>query len=362
MNRVRLVHLLDDVSFGGVTRALAIFDDPRLASQISSRTVQVDPHRLGAPGIAADMVLIHFTPRWRALPFLLALKLRNPRIRIVHVEHSYTRSWAAHHVGNPQRFAAMLRLWYGLCDDVVAVSHGQAAWLRQFVRSVRSLRVISPWSGEQNLGDVAPRVRREGAPVRLAAFGRFAPQKGFDTLMRAMALLPSERFTLDLGGFGPDEPLLRRLADNAGLAEGRNPQVRFVGKVDDVAAFVAEADVVVVPSRWEAFGQVVAEAMLAGRPVLVSDVDGMPEQLPDPSWVADCATPERLARAIRAICPASLAKVGVANRDAMAGAAAARIAQWLDLVIERKPHQESGTSAGACAVSSRAGVGHASTT
>jgi glycosyltransferase involved in cell wall biosynthesis len=323
MTTIRAAHLLDDTAFGGVTRALAVFANPRLAARIDSRVHQVDPHALCAPRLDARMIVIHATPRWRALPWLVALRLRNPGARIVHVEHSYTPAWAALHVRRPGRFAAMLRAWYALCDDVVAVSHGQAQWLCRFIGARRLLRVIAPWSGEQNLGHVPPLEPCGERPLRLAAFGRFAEQKGFDTLVQAMRLLPRDRFTLTLGGFGPDEALLRGLADGG--------PVRFSGRVDDVAGFLAEADLVVVPSRWEAFGQVVTETMLAGRPVLVAAVDGMPEQVTGRQWIADCSTPESLARAIRAIDRDALVAAGRANRAAMAGAEAGRIGGWLSL-------------------------------
>lgn len=331
MTRLNTVHLLDDMAFGGVTRALTVFEDPRIAGRMASRILQVDPRAFLANRLNAQMIVIHFTPRWRALPFLASLRARNPAARIVHIEHSYTRAWAAHHVRRPARFAAMLRSWYRLCDEVIAVSRGQADWLRGFLAADRAPRVIHPWSGEQDLGRVPLPIRRDGGPLRLAAFGRFAEQKGFDTLVKAVRMLPRKDFTLDLGGFGPDEALLRVLAREVPHT-GDDPQVRFVGRVDNVAAFLAEADIVVVPSRWEAFGQVVAEAMLAGRPVLVADVDGMPEQVRGHGWIADCSTAESLARAIRQLDRLSFPAVGKTNRAAMAGAEAARIDGWVELI------------------------------
>ncbi len=111
--------------------------------------------------------------------------------------------------------------------------------------------------------------------------------------------------------FGADDAALR--AQAAGLSH-----VRFVGKVGDVPEFLSRCDVVVVPSRWEAFGQVVAEAKMAGRAVLVADVDGMPEQVGNAGVVADCSTAEALAAALAALPAKPLAAMGKAGREIMA--------------------------------------------
>jgi glycosyltransferase involved in cell wall biosynthesis len=326
---LRAVHLLDDLSFGGVTRALAIFDHPALARRMTSNVIAVDPRARVAPALAADVIVIHFTPRWNALPFLAALRLRNRRARIVHVEHSYTGAWADLHVTRPHRFRALLGLWWRACDAVVAVSQGQRAWLEDCVGR-RGLRVIEPWSGTNGLDLVPALARGAQAPLTLAAYGRFAPQKGFDTLIAAMQRLKGQDVTLLLGGFGPEEAALRALA--RGL-----DSVRFVGRVEDVGGFLAQADVVVVPSRWEAFGQVAAESKLAGRPVLLANVDGLPEQAVTPGWIADCTSAQSLAEAIARIDRAGLPAVGARNRAAMAGAEQQRVQAWLALIADLAP-------------------------
>lgn len=329
MSALQAVHLLDDLSFGGVTRALSIFEHGDLARRIDSRVQAVNPADRIAPALDADMIVLHFSPRWNALPFLASLRLRNRRARIVHIEHSYTRAWADTHVAKPRRFRAMLRLWWQGCDAVVAVSHGQRAWLEDFA-GLRGLRVIEPWSGVSGLDAVPALSPDAAAPLTLAAYGRFARQKGFDTLIEAMRHLRGQPVTLLLGGFGEDEAMLRK------LARGMDT-VRFMGKVEDVGAFLARADVVVVPSRWEAFGQVAAESKMAGRPVLLADVDGLPEQAVTPGWIADCSSAQALADAIARIDRKELVQTGTRNRAAMVGAQFHRVAGWLALIEDLLP-------------------------
>lgn len=326
MTPIRVVHLLDDVAPGGVTQALAIYDHPGLADLVTSRVVQVVPDRPRVPRLEADVILTHFPPRWRALPFLAALRARYPRARLIHVEHSYTGAWEAHCVPHRRRFRTMLRLAYRLFDDVVAVSHGQRAWLEQAVGIPgRRLSVISPWSDVPDLAAIAPPDEAHRRPLVVGAYGRFAEQKGFDRLIEAFRGLDPEHYTLLLGGFGPQEAALKAAA--AGL-----PHVRFVGPVSDRAAFLARCDVIAVPSRWEAFGLVATEARQAARALLVADVDGLPEQLGEAGLRVDFASPSGLQDSLAALGERSLAELGRRARASVAGLTEARLDAWRRLL------------------------------
>lgn len=331
MKRLRCVHLCDDFALGGVAKALSVYAHPDLSAHVASRVLPANPRRRLAPRLTADIIVTHFPPSWRTLPFLASLRLRNPAARLVHVEHSYTGAWEAAKVAKPLRFRTMLRLAFRLFDEVVAVSHGQARWLRAATGlAADKLHVLHPWSGRQQLDRVDLPLLSSGRPLVLGAFGRFSEQKGFDTLIDAMARLDPARFSLLLGGFGADDEALR--AQAAGL-----PHVRFVGKVDDVPDFLSRCDVIIVPSRWEAFGQVIAEAKMAGRAVLVADVDGMPEQVGDAGVVADCRTAETLAAALTELPAQPLAAMGNAGRQTMLSAERERIDAWRTLFLRRQP-------------------------
>lgn len=112
-----------------------------------------------------------------------------------------------------------------------------------------------------------------GDRALVVCVSRLALEKGLATLVRAHAQLGRDA-VLALAGAGPDEPLLRALADELGSAG----DVRFLGVRDDVERLLAAADVVVQPSRYEeAFGLSVVEAMACGKPIVVTDSGAMPE-------------------------------------------------------------------------------------
>ncbi|PEQ10502.1 hypothetical protein B2G71_22000 [Novosphingobium sp. PC22D] len=325
MTRLRCVHLNDDFAMGGVVKALGIFDHPQLAGMVESRVQPVTPGWRLAPRLDADVIVTHFPPSWRALPFLASLRVRNPSAHLVHIEHSYTGAWEALCVPSRRRFRQLLRLSYRFFNDIVAVSQGQRDWLLGAgLVQPRRLHVLHPWSGAQNLDRVPLPDFMPNRPLRVGALGRFAWAKGFDVLIDAFASLDPGQFELRLGGMGPLESELRERA-------AKLEHVRFVGKVDDVAAFMAQCDVVVVPSRWEAFGQVAAEARMAGRPVIVADVDGLPEQVGRAGLVADCNTPETLVEAIRRLTRCDLPGMARAARASMANAETERAFAWRTL-------------------------------
>ncbi|WP_304992746.1 glycosyltransferase family 4 protein [Burkholderia plantarii] len=114
--------------------------------------------------------------------------------------------------------------------------------------------------------------REAGAPIVFGYIGRLVPEKGARELLRAFNLLRARHHDVRLliAGSGPDG-FVAELARHAG------PDVSLLGHVD-AARLYREADVVVVPSRWdEPFGRTVAEALVFGRTVVCSNRGGLPE-------------------------------------------------------------------------------------
>jgi glycogen(starch) synthase len=116
------------------------------------------------------------------------------------------------------------------------------------------------------------------SPPRLLCFGRIVREKGFDVVVRALANLRQQGFTvsLDIAGDGPEMPTLVGLVESLGM----DGQVRFLGWVspDGIPDLIDTATAVVVPSRWpEPFGLVALQAAQMGRPAIATAVGGLPE-------------------------------------------------------------------------------------
>jgi glycosyltransferase involved in cell wall biosynthesis len=139
----------------------------------------------------------------------------------------------------------------------------------------------------------------EGQMLRMACVGRlFPPAKGQDILLQTLAL-PNWRerpLQLTLVGQGPCESALRQLVVTLGLQE----QVNFAGQVADIAEIWRTHHALVLPSRYEGMPLAVLEALLHGRPCILTAVAGHPEYITDGKngFLADAPTVPLLAAAM----------------------------------------------------------------
>lgn len=141
----------------------------------------------------------------------------------------------------------------------------------------------------------------------LASAGRLHVQKNYEIALRAISLLKDIELEYRIAGQGPEEKALKALCENLGISE----KVNFYGYVDDIFEFFSQADIFLMPSRWEGFGLAVVEAMNAGLPVIASNVMGIRQILdtPVPSGILVAPdSPDEIAHAVRNLCSAEQRK------------------------------------------------------
>ena len=127
-------------------------------------------------------------------------------------------------------------------------------------------------------------VRRElgvGAEIGLVgAVGRLYPEKGYDDLMRAIALLkegPSPPLRCAIAGDGPGEGALRTLIGELDLTE----EVLLLGQRSDIPDVIGALDVAVLSSKHEGSPLAVIEYMAGAAPIVATAVGGVPELVRD---------------------------------------------------------------------------------
>jgi D-inositol-3-phosphate glycosyltransferase len=195
------------------------------------------------------------------------------------------------------------------CDRIVVTSRREQANLTRFYGAAAARVRVVPCGVDPALFRPLDRqAARRGIGVgdneRVVLYvGRFAPEKGLERLLRAVALLahlPRLRLVV-VGGEGDADPQagrMRALAQSAGVAD----RVLFTGRVEhtELPAFYSAANTLALPSSYESFGMVGLEALACGTPVAATRVGAMDELITPgrDGWIADGFTPAALAQAI----------------------------------------------------------------
>ncbi|MDY7227006.1 glycosyltransferase family 4 protein [Hyalangium rubrum] len=137
-----------------------------------------------------------------------------------------------------------------------------------------------PRSAQERLEARASLGWPEGRRVALFVGALGDRRKGFDTVFPAWARLCARgEWNVDLKvvGVGAQRELWEREAQARGLGE----RIQFLGFRKDVPVLMAAADLLIAPTRYEAYGLGVHEALCTGLPALVSRTAGVAERYPD---------------------------------------------------------------------------------
>ncbi|NCB33819.1 MAG: glycosyltransferase, partial [Erysipelotrichia bacterium] len=126
---------------------------------------------------------------------------------------------------------------------------------------------------KQGMKEVTDDIKGSSVP-NIITVARFHPQKGIERLLEASSLAYHNgyRHTLYLIGGGEEETKLRT------QSEGMK-HVVFLGYKQNPYSDIAACDLFVLPSLYEGFATIVNESLLAGTPVLMTDVSGAREQI-----------------------------------------------------------------------------------
>ena len=135
--------------------------------------------------------------------------------------------------------------------------------------------------------------------ARIAHVARLeAGFKGQDVLLQVLGGDDWRRrqWLLRFYGAGADRPFLERLAKYCGIAD----RIEFCGHVGDIRSIWADNHLLVLPSRSEGTPLSLVEAMICGRPSVVTDVGGNLEWIDEPStgFIADSPSRRALGNAL----------------------------------------------------------------
>jgi len=206
--------------------------------------------------------IISFITESNVLTLLAGMGLKT---RIVVSE----RAHPALDLGVPRPWRLLRTFLYSSAAEVVAQTRETAGWIEQHCGA--RTRVIP------NALRALPPVPSGGRQPLIVAVGRLVTQKGFDLLLAAFARIAVEfpEWRLVIIGEGPERASLLEQRDRLGLA-GR---AELIGRSDAVESWMAQAGLVVQPSRFEGFPNVVLEAMGMGAAVVSANCLAGPADL-----------------------------------------------------------------------------------
>jgi glycosyltransferase involved in cell wall biosynthesis len=225
-------------------------------------------------------------------------------------------------------FDALTTTWTALADHVYCISRATAAVFERRGRAGKVEVLYNPLAvASFSMAPRSPAVRASLGAVGqwplVGTVGRLHPRKDLETFVRAAALVaarvPEARFVIVGAAEAAVEIETQRRLMSLVAALGLEGRLTFAGARRDIPAVMKALDVFVLTSRHEGFGRVVAEAMAAGRPVVVGR-EGAPPELVEEDRYGLCATPAD---------PASFAEtiLGVLARPEASAAMAARAAE-----------------------------------
>lgn len=205
---------------------------------------------------------------------LLAMAAKGVGVRAVGSEHvhppQYPLGWV---------WERLRRHTYGGLYALTALTEESAQWLRQHTNARRVVVIPNavPWPLPVGLPAVEPTSILRAGRHLLLAVGRMEPQKGFDLLLEAFARLASSYPSWDLVvlGDGAQRANLEQQLHGLGLA-GR---VWLPGRVGNIGSWYEHADLYVLSSRFEGFGNTLGEAMAHGVPVVSFDCESGPHDI-----------------------------------------------------------------------------------
>jgi glycosyltransferase involved in cell wall biosynthesis len=216
----------------------------------------------------------------------------------------------------PPPFSGFERYCYAHASSALA-GNGDAKCILRRKGFTKPIEVIPQFGVDPDI--FSPRERPRDCDVfTVGYYGRLVPEKGIDTLIEAVALLP-ERARAVIVGAGESLVPLQEQAQRLGIT-GR---VEFRGPVptETIPDLLAEMDVIVVPSRtrpnWkEQFGRVIIEAMACEVPVIGSDSGEIPHVIGNPALIFSEGDSRALAARIQSLIddPTRTRQLGLAGR------------------------------------------------
>jgi glycosyltransferase involved in cell wall biosynthesis len=226
-------------------------------------------------GVAAGSVLVVDGLAYGALPVDLIERVRAPIVALVHhplcLEAGLSES-------RQKQLLDLEKAALALAKHVIVTSAATARTLHaDFGVEGEKTTVAEPGT------DPAQRARGSAGSLQLLSVGSIVPRKAYDILVRALAPLKDRDWQLTVAGATDRSPEALAAVHAEMRATGLRDRVILAGAVapERLTDMYASADVFLLPSLYEGYGMVLAEAMARGLPLVCTTGGAAAETAPD---------------------------------------------------------------------------------
>jgi len=212
--------------------------------------------------------LVHTMTKWFGNKSQIVLSERGP-----------TQAFYSANSFRDRMMRALIRLLYPRADSIIAISKGIKDGLRNFgVLAERVTVIYNP----QDIGDMKVKSQENGdiqIPANIPTFiavGRLDYEKDHKTLLDALKKIKETlNCHLIIMGEGPLEGKLKEYSKTLRVSDS----VSWLGWQSNPFATMAKADLFILTSKYEGFGNVLIEAMVCGLPIISTDCPSGPREI-----------------------------------------------------------------------------------
>ena len=127
------------------------------------------------------------------------------------------------------------------------------------------------------LNSITNLINGQSSNFKIGTIGRLVPQKDYPTLLRAFSNVLEKLPNTELYIVG--EGYLRKELMELCRSLGVNGKIHWLGKTEYINEFLSKIDLLILPSKYEGFGLVLLEAMVAKKPIIAANNSAIPEVL-----------------------------------------------------------------------------------
>lgn len=183
-------------------------------------------------------------------------------------------------------YTAIEKVAAPFCDKIICISDAekQSALKKRICKEDKLQVIFNGVDIETYESSEHGKVKRADLNIPEDAFvvgmvGRISPQKAPDVFVKMAKIvrdkIPNAHFIIV--GNGNQEAEVRKYAEDNGFSD----RLHITGWVDDSMSYVELFDIACLLSRWEGFGLALPEYMMAGKPIVASKVDAIPNIIQD---------------------------------------------------------------------------------